>query len=152
MNRPTRLALAAAVLLPALMSTRPAFAHDEESSSPSESASDTPTEQSSQPTDEPTGDPKSGLAGVEGLTPISGGDRASTAPPIETGRYIDTAPDKDTLKGYAFHRTMPGSTLTYGVTLLGEDITREEASRRPPLRPKAGRRWQLDLQPGAARP
>ena len=152
MNRPTRLALAAAVLLPALMSTRPAFADDEESSSPSESASDTPTEQSSQPTDEPTGDPKSGLAGVEGLTPISGGDRASTAPPIETGRYIDTAPDMETLKGYAFHRTMPGSTLTYGVTLLGEDITREEAPRRPPLRPKAGRRWQLDLQPGAARP
>jgi hypothetical protein len=122
-NRPTRLALGAAVLLPALMSTHPAFAHDEGSSSPSESASETPTEQSSQTSGEPTGDPKAGLDGVEGLTPISGGDRASTAPPIETGRYIDTAPDKETLRGYAFHRTMPGSTLTYGVTLLGEDIT-----------------------------
>jgi hypothetical protein len=121
-NRPTRLALAAAVLLPALMSTRPAFADDEESSSPSESASDTPTEQGSQPTGEPTGDPKSGLSGVEDLTPISGGNTGSTAPTIETGRYIDTAPDMETLKAYKFQRTIPGSTLTYGVTLLGDDI------------------------------
>ena len=88
----------------------------------------------------------------KGLTPISGGDRASTAPPIETGRYIDTAPDMETLKGYAFHRTMPGSTLTYGVTLLGEDIT---AKKRLVVRLYARKPdgdWQLDLRPGAARP
>ena len=89
---------------PSMSGADPALAHDEESGS------------------EPTGDPKPGLAGVAGLTPISGGDRASTAPSIETGRYLDTAPDPGNFKGYAVNRTISGSTVTFGVTLLGQAV------------------------------
>lgn len=60
--------------------------------------------------------------GVDGLTPVVGGPRGAESPEITTGRYLDTAPPRDTLKGYAIRRTMPRSTVTFGVTQLGEHV------------------------------
>jgi len=130
-NRRTRLAFSGAALFSALaLGATPALAsgvHTDDSDSASASASSS-SSTSAGPSDAP--DPREGLEGVADLTPITGGAHASVSPTIKAGRWIDTAPewkdgetDINGVRGYAFHRTMKGSTIAFGGTLLGDDVS-----------------------------
>lgn len=66
----------------------------------------------------------------DGVNEVEGGDTRSNAVPIEIGRtYYDTIPDPADYdegyipaKYYRIQRSQPGSTIHYGVTLLGDEI------------------------------
>jgi len=140
-NRRIRLAFSGAAMFSALaLGATPAPAngvHTDDSASPSPSPSSSEESASESPSDDASSedapDPREGLEGVDDLTPISGGAHASVSPTIKAGRYIDTAPewkdgdeDINGVRGYAFHRTMKGSTIAFGGTVLGDDVDPKE--------------------------
>jgi len=145
-NRRTRLAFSSAALFSALalssiglgsiglgaldLGATPALAsgvHTDDSDSAS------PTTDPSAESSEDAPDPREGLEGVDDLTPITGGAHASVSPTVKAGRYIDTAPewkdgeeDINGVRGYAYHRTMKGSTIAFGGTVLGDDVSAKD--------------------------
>lgn len=56
-----------------------------------------------------------------GLSEVDGGDKADDATVVSAGRMLDHTSSSDSQNIYALRRTIPGSTVMFGVTLLSGD-------------------------------
>ncbi|MBB6627974.1 hypothetical protein H5V45_11665 [Nocardioides sp. KIGAM211] len=56
-----------------------------------------------------------------GLTEVDGGESADEATPVTAGRLLDHTTSSDSQNVYSFQRTIPGSTVMFGLTLLTTD-------------------------------
>ncbi|MFC4785918.1 hypothetical protein ACT8ZV_15680 [Nocardioides sp. MAHUQ-72] len=75
----------------------------------------------------------SGVVVPEGLTPVDGGDTAETAATVTSGRYVDKTAAVEQENIYKFRRTMDGSAVMFGVTVLDPEHTRRRERLRAVL-------------------
>lgn len=69
----------------------------------------------------------------EGLTPVDGGDKAENAARVTAGRYVDRTEDTSSENVYELRRTIHGSSVMFGVTVLDPEHTRRGERLRAAL-------------------